>query len=218
MRNGDIGWLAAVVLTALLSVAPTQAAAPPAYAVKTMDAGGPLDPLETLPAREWRTRTAPAACGVSLPLPGGFTSRSSRELTIVVRIDDQTNEFGSSCHMVPRSLAVPVPPLHAVHRWTANSSYCWRADPDSCYSLVGPERRPRVSTPEYEAAAIMDSLRKKLMELHDQSWFEVDCSPTSDDRMEMRIRYYPVCLPCFQYNGQDNPPNLDFNFFMGYSR
>jgi hypothetical protein len=165
MRNSDIGWLAAVVLAALVGTAPSQAAAPPAGSLLTLEIGGPLNPLELLPAREWRSHRAPEKAGVSLHGPAEFSSPPAREFTIVVRIEDysETTRFSES---LTRSHGLCFPPSHTIRR-------DWR------------------HTPEYEAKTVLDRLQEKLMELNQKKWFEVEFSQKEQDRTELRIRYTP---------------------------
>jgi hypothetical protein len=199
MRIGDIGWLAAVVLAAMASAASVQAAAPPAGVVVTMDPGEPLNPLEMLPVKLGRSSIVPVSAEVTLPYPPGFTSPTARELTIVVRLEEQPNGNGRAITLSdPRQLCFCFPPSHAIH-------------PESSLDFEG---------------QVLDSLQKKLMELHEKGFFEVEFSPRGDDRTEMRIRYIPVYenpvntghLNVDQLTGQDSYQGQPFNFFIGFCR
>jgi hypothetical protein len=181
MRNGDIGWLAAVVLAALASGSRTQAVAPPtSTVVATETGGGPLNVLELLPAKGWRSGIVTNAPGVQLSCPEGFTTSTAREFTIVVPMEQKTYRPGVPDPLLECKWSFS-PPLHAIRR-------DWVRCPDG----------------EQEAMRVLDSLQQKLMELHEKEWFEVDFSAKERDRTEMRIRYSPVFppdLPGFRIGG-----------------
>ncbi len=172
MRIGDIGGLAVVVLTAILSVGPIQAAAAPGNVAVTMETGGPLDPLEMLAVKEWRSGSIANSQALDLSCPGRFHHPTSHEYTIVVHVEEQLRDVPGVPNPLAGSERTFAPPLHAVHRnW-------WMSGFNT----------------EREAEGVLDSLQQKLMELHEKDWFEVEFSSRELHRTELRIRYTPLPL------------------------
>jgi hypothetical protein len=213
MRIGTIGWLTAIGL-ALVYAAPTQAVAPPVYAV-TMERGGPLNPLDMLPGREWCPRAERKAAEFCLPCPPEFSPPTVRPFPIVVRIEDRTTlpdyfpgpvshclSVGQlSSHCFHRTIREPDPPLDPLHQ--AGGTHALFVND----WVPGPTQMDR----EAKANAIMDCLQQKLMELHEKEWSEVEFTPKVGDCTEMHIRYQPVCpAPPSSRDGSGGEP---FNFW-----
>ncbi len=172
MRQGRIGWLAAVVAGALVCAGSIRAAAPPGNVVVVETKEGPLDPVAALIPQEGgfiKLAHSPAVCSPGLD---NLLATTVREFTIVVRIEDRSSTTGFFSDPLAPWFRSPIPPLHAVSRTNLNSF----------------DR-------EQEACTVLDTLQNKLLELHEKGCFEVELLPKGDDHTEMRIRYIPILPP-----------------------
>ena len=213
MRHGKIVWCAAVMLAGLMSAAPMQAAAPPAAdAACAMDAA----PCDQMPPRSWLEQVqrldqeqrqdrkgliaAFGAGSTTLPL----SCDRGREYTIVFRIQKGLHQHADNVPLPCRiewadgvewaygfDLGMLIPPAHAVRRWDEATEHTgvslggwvgeWRADP-------GP-------VPGYEFITVVESLQRKLMELHEEGVFELAVDSLGKDRADVNIHYEPVYTP-----------------------
>jgi hypothetical protein len=200
MRQNRIGWLTAVVLASLVGAGSIRAAAHPGkvvvkevpevsqdqavaaqipeckegFAVGGSVSEGPVDPVEALmPQIEGFVKLPKApGCPAALPIPSPSTTR---EYTIVVHIDDRSSADSFYYGPLNPWFRSPFPPSHAVSREYWN-----------------------FFDREQEASAVLESLQKKLLELHEKGCFEVEFAPNQGDRSEMRIRYNPVIFECVE--------------------
>jgi hypothetical protein len=245
MRNGDIGWLAVVVLAALAGAADIRAAAPPGKPTEVGDSVRAYVPVDLGPI----TLPVPESAGtkkltIAPPVPEYAPVPETPPSKTFVKVDSSgplnpldvlhTNEW------VPRLVAkkpgvnLTCPPgfinpsireftiVVRLEEQTRSYSEIKDALARRKWSLSPPSHALRRNSAltcggQQDTKSVLDSLQQKLLELYEKEWFEIEFSPRNSDRTEMRIRYNPV-YPTYDGDGSDSWPGGAINFFPGFSR
>jgi hypothetical protein len=196
MRQGKMVWRAMVVLAGLMGATPAKAAAPPvaegecAKDAASGDKTPPgiwLEQWQKLDQQQQLERKALAASFGPGSAAAPFSCEEKREFTFVVRIKAGSRDRDNPDQVVRVfDERMGIPPSHAVRRAT----FCWACGwPHGMRSLqLLTEEVP----PQEEFDTVVETLQRKLMELHDDGFFEVRVDPRRENRADVNIRYEAV--------------------------